>query len=333
MRKIIHYVRDHVREDFNVGFYVFVVVFLAIAFFINFFISYSEHSRYVTFEDFYLNAHVRDPITLLKFLAFYGLPYYVTFFGYVIFYRKPHLLRSRAFWFRSLFVLGVLTLNSGFVFHRIWLDARIPPQLSLLVGSVVANAGSTLFFFIPLLAFKLIFDRSQRGLYGMTRYNFTPWPYVALVGLMLPLIVWASFQPDFLMTYPTYRTSGMAEDYLGVQAWVTTTIYELFYIFDFAFVELLFRGFMVIGMAGVLGRGAVMPMVTTYAFLHFGKPFGEALGSIFGGYILGAIAYGGRNIWGGAIVHGGIALMMELAAIVQFYILNGIEIIRKALNP
>lgn len=332
MRKIIGYIREHIREDFKPGFYLFVAIFLAISFYINFGISYGS-SAYFTFEDKYLNTKVREPLTLLKFLLFYGLPYYLTFFAYTIFYKKTALFKSGAFWLRSLFVLSVLSFNSGFFGHRALIRDSLDPQLACWVDYTAANAGSTLMFLLPLVAFKLIFDRSQRGLYGMTRQNFMPWPYVALVGLMLPLIIWASFQPDFLLTYPTYKADFCgAEEYLGVSAWVTTVIYEVFYIFDFAFVELIFRGFMVIGLAKVLGRGAIMPMVTTYAYLHFGKPMGEALGSIFGGYILGIIAYSSRNIWGGAIVHGGIALCMEFAAIIQLFLLDGKEIIHKAIN-
>jgi len=58
-------------------------------------------------------------------------------------------------------------------------------------------------------------------------------------------------------------------------------------------------------------------MVAAYAVLHFGKPLGESIGSIFGGYILGIIALYSRNIWGGVFVHGGIALLMEIFAFLQ----------------
>ncbi len=71
---------------------------------------------------------------------------------------------------------------------------------------------------------------------------------------------------------------------------------------------------MVIGMANVLGRGAVMAMASVYCLLHFGKPAGEAISSIFGGYILGVVAYETRSIWGGIIVHMGIAWLMETVA-------------------
>jgi membrane protease YdiL (CAAX protease family) len=92
---------------------------------------------------------------------------------------------------------------------------------------------------------------------------------------------------------------------------------RLMYGYDFIPTELLFRGFMIIGMAHLLGRGALLPMVVCYATLHFGKPLGETIGSVFGGYILGVIALRSRSIWGGMFVHIGIAWAMELAAWIQ----------------
>ena len=44
----------------------------------------------------------------------------------------------------------------------------------------------------------------------------------------------------------------------------------MFYLFNFFNIELLFRGVLVIGMVHYLGPKAILPMVVTYAFLHFG---------------------------------------------------------------
>jgi len=103
-------------------------------------------------------------------------------------------------------------------------------------------------------------------------------------------------------------------DRLGVDQWVTAGIYELFYGFDFLSVELFFRGFLVIALSRFVGKDAILPMVAVYCFLHFGKPAGEAISSIFGGYILGILAYSSRNIYGGLIAHLGVAWGMELMA-------------------
>jgi hypothetical protein len=48
--------------------------------------------------------------------------------------------------------------------------------------------------------------------------------------------------------------------------------------------------------------------------LHFGKPMGEAVSSIFGGFILGVIALYSRSILGGVIIHLGVAWLMEFTA-------------------
>jgi membrane protease YdiL (CAAX protease family) len=113
-----------------------------------------------------------------------------------------------------------------------------------------------------------------------------------------------------------YKTSG-AHGHLGVPEWITTAIYEVAYGLDFITVEYLFRGFFVIGMITVLGRGAVLTMAVLYCVLHFGKPPGEAISSIAGGYILGVVAYETRSVWGGVIVHMGIAWTMEIVAYLQ----------------
>jgi membrane protease YdiL (CAAX protease family) len=113
-----------------------------------------------------------------------------------------------------------------------------------------------------------------------------------------------------------YKNSS-AHLYMNLPEWVTVAGYEIAYGLDFITVEYLFRGFMVIGMMAILGRGAVLTMAVVYCVLHFGKPAGEAISSAFGGYILGVVAYETRSVWGGIIVHMGIAWMMELVAFGQ----------------
>jgi hypothetical protein len=72
-------------------------------------------------------------------------------------------------------------------------------------------------------------------------------------------------------------------------------------------------------MAKVLGREAVLPMVAAYVFIHFGKPPGEAISSFFGGFILGIHSLSKKNIFGGIVIHVGIAFLMELAAVLQHF--------------
>jgi membrane protease YdiL (CAAX protease family) len=169
---------------------------------------------------------------------------------------------------------------------------------------------------IPILLFYYWKERDEKHIYGLQSKNFDKKPYIILLLLMIPLIVAASFTKGFQIQYPMYKTSD-AHLYFNVPEWVTTAGYEVAYGFDFVSVEFLFRGFMVIGMMTVLGRGAVLSMAVVYCFLHFGKPAGEAISSIFGGYILGVVAYETKSIWGGIMIHIGIAWSMELTAYLQ----------------
>ena len=91
---------------------------------------------------------------------------------------------------------------------------------------------------------------------------------------------------------------------------------------DFMWTEVVIRGFMVIGMYRLMGHKAVMPMVALYAFRHFNKPLAETISSVFGGYLLGSIAYRSNNVLGGVFIHAGIAILMDLVAMAQWFAVN-----------
>jgi Type II CAAX prenyl endopeptidase Rce1-like len=309
MRKIIGYFRTHFKADFNPALYFIVALIIAFGLYLN----YTYH-----IESGYLNHNIGKLKTFFQFFLVYALPYYLVSLVVAYFNDNWSFLSKREYWLKSLFFLTLLTFNASTNFHYKWIFKTVDPQVRYFVIKVFLNLGSAMIFFLPLLVFWIFVDRSKvNGLYGLARKGFIPLPYFGLIALMLPLIIYASFQPDFLATYPTYRSGGSAELYLGIPMWLSTGVYQFFYAFDFVFVELLFRGALVIGLSRVMGKDAILPMVATYCFLHFGKPLGEAVSSVFGGYILGVIAYYGKNIWGGAIVHMGIALSMEWAAIIQ----------------
>lgn len=58
-------------------------------------------------------------------------------------------------------------------------------------------------------------------------------------------------------------------------------------------------------------------LVVWYYAIHFGRPLGEAFSSVFGGYLLGALALCPRSIGGGLLILIGIAWGMEIAAFLQ----------------
>ena len=68
----------------------------------------------------------------------------------------------------------------------------------------------------------------------------------------------------------------------------------------------------VIGFIKWVGKDAILPMACFYCTIHFGKPMGECISSYFGGLLLGIVACNTRSIYGGLMVHLGIAWLMEI---------------------
>jgi membrane protease YdiL (CAAX protease family) len=138
-----------------------------------------------------------------------------------------------------------------------------------------------------------------------------------MIGVMAVIIFFASvFSSDLQKYYPLYLKSGGA-DFANTHQWpewLTVLIYEASYLFNFVSIEFFFRGFFILTFVRIFGPQIILPVACVYASIHFGKPFLESLGSIFGGYILGILTYKTENIWGGVVVHAGTALLMELFA-------------------
>lgn len=135
-------------------------------------------------------------------------------------------------------------------------------------------------------------------------------PYLFLIVLMVPLLVWASLQSDFSLVYPK---ANIISTSLGNEAksW-HYILFETAYASDFITIELFFRGFLVLSLSKVLGRQCILPVALFYFSIHLGKPMFEAISSFFGGMILGTIAYHSKSIRGGWVIHVTIALLMEL---------------------
>lgn len=147
--------------------------------------------------------------------------------------------------------------------------------------------------------------------WGLHTEGFKVRPYAIMLLIMVPLLLLASSQPDFQATYPKLKQVLPLPEGASPQ-WLYKLLFELSYGTDFISIELFFRGFLVIGMARWLGRDAILPMACFYCSIHFGKPLGECISSFFGGLILGVVSYHTRSIYGGLMVHLGIAWLMEL---------------------
>jgi CAAX prenyl protease-like protein len=168
----------------------------------------------------------------------------------------------------------------------------------------------------PLL-YWLVTPSIRKGpFFGLTRRGFVGSAYALILLLAVPLLVAASFRPDFLASYPRYEP-GIVSVPRGLHFWQSVGIFELLYGIQFIALEVFFRGFMVMSLEPYIGSCSVPVMMCAYCFIHFVKPMPEALTSIFGGYFLGVVAIYSRTVLGGILVHIGIALMLEVLSFMR----------------
>jgi hypothetical protein len=306
MKKLWHYLKRHIQEDFNLKYYLSIAGLLAICLAVNY--TLDIENSYLDYETGFRK--------FMGFFLMYSIPYYAATFLYFKICNRENFFLKSSFWITSLFGLLILSLDSSVPFLWPFIEANFHIDLRLWVYKVSVNMISFFTVFIPILVFYFFREKHDNSIYGLRPKQFDPRPYFVMLLIMLPVMIFVSFSESFLRQYPMY-VSTSAHEYLHIGEWLTALCYEVAYGLDFITVELLFRGFLVLAMASVLGRGAVLTMAVVYCTLHFGKPIMEAMSSVFGGYILGVIAYETRSIWGGIIVHVGIAWMMEIIAFLQ----------------
>ena len=308
MKQLLDYILSFVKEHFNLKLYIAFAVFVTALIAFNY--TYN-------FERSVINSYYGKDIRILFMALMHASAFYGVIIIVAITTGRNH-LRSGTFWVKSALGLLVLGVYRGFTYYRELCDffPRIGCRFVLKVSH---DVGGVLIALLGLGIIYWIFDRKQDKFYGINNHKFDARPYWVMLAVMVPLLLSASFLEHFTDFYPRYQRSGGVQfaNAMGWPEWLAIVVYEVTYAIGFFEIELFFRGFLVIGLARHLGKDGVLAMAATYAVLHFGKPMGETISSVFGGYILGILALTTRNIWGGVWIHVSIALLMELFAFVQ----------------
>ena len=277
------------------------------------------------FESKVLDSYFGTSIGIPVHIAFY----YIAYFGIAIpqafiCENKERLVNSE-FWVKSLVFVGLIGLVDGFHYYRDFLTINnISSTEQRYLFKIAGEFKRVALFTIPILIVYKQYDSADKNIYGFNwseKNKFDHKPYIVMLLIMVPLIATASFGESFIRAYPRFKP-WLYPDVFNLPQYATAGIFELVYGLDFIFVEWIYRGALVIGLAKIMGKDAILPMVSTYAFLHFGKPLGETIGSIFGGYILGIISLQTKNIIGGIYIHMGVAYLMETFAYLQSFIIK-----------
>ena len=123
----------------------------------------------------------------------------------------------------------------------------------------------------------------------------------------------ASRAPSFLSAYPRCR-DVISDGKLAASAFA---VYQVAYGMVFVSGEAFWRGYILFGLERQLGRNALFFMIIPYVVGHFGKPPLETFGAVVAGLLLGYLALRHRSFWLGVVVHWGVAIAMDIAALVR----------------
>jgi hypothetical protein len=270
------------------------------------------------FEDSFVDAEPDARLRFFWMFLFQALPYLAVCGLLYAFGAEKKWIKSRKFWAFFILGFGLLAIDRSW---SLWpmIEGKWPEEEIHFIYRIINKGKGIVTIIIPLVLLALFLEKKDpTNFFGLAIKKFDARPYFTILAIGLVCIGIGGLFSDIQEFYPKYARSygGLYADYNGIPEWIAVIMFEVPYGFDFISTELFFRGFLVIGMYRILGPHAILPMAMTYCVLHFGKPMTEAISSIFGGYILGVIAMHHRNIWGGVIIHVGIAWGMELVGFI-----------------
>jgi hypothetical protein len=295
LKEIIHQITNFVSAQ-KKGHWLLILIFCSCSVYINYGLGLQTYFNQLDGTKEYLS-----------YVMLYAIHSLFAFLSYSFFYK------NFKFWKQIGFVVLLFSSFLIFAFRATFYqqydlieDLSVEGQIR--INQFVFNdVFRLLYLFIPITIIWFVMDRKDKPLYGLTFKNHKPKVYFKLLLIMLPLIALASCLSDFLDYYPRVHILTL----LNPPSW-KLWLYEIFYGMDFIAIELFFRGFLIIGFVRYVGINSVLPMACFYLSIHFGKPFGEAISSFFGGIILGVISFHSGSIFGGIMVHAGIAWLMEI---------------------
>ncbi|MEO6550749.1 MAG: CPBP family intramembrane glutamic endopeptidase [Ferruginibacter sp.] len=305
MSKILKYIEEFYRAEIRLFYLLIVMAMLAVMIYFNYWHGLEKHyvaggaSRFYRFAGYYL---------------LYFIPFATAFLLQRFFFKEYNYLQTPWFWIIILLAPAFFSFRVNFDFHQAWVIQHFSgADLKFYLHSI----NWIVRVFVVLLPVYIVWwikDRKVQPVYGTKALDDIK-PYLIMLLIMAPLIALASTQKDFLQVYPRAQII----DNIPMQTWQQKwryLVFELSYGFDFVSIEIFFRGFLILALANICGSHCIIPVACFYCTIHFGKPMGEAISSFFGGMLLGIVSYNTQSIWGGLLVHVGIAWLMEMGGFI-----------------
>lgn len=298
MSAIFKYLQEFYNKEFRLSYFLIILFFLGFCIYLNYWHGLEKKyaaggsTKWSNFCGYYL---------------LYFIPFALAFFLQLLFYKDCNYYQNKWFWAILFLAPAFFSFRVNFDFHQLLIKNNWSGDEQLFWIRSLNWVVRVFVVMIPVFIIWWLKDKSNQPFYGTTALTNIK-PYLIMLLIMIPLIALASTQNDFLQMYPKAKFVNPLD--LSSKRWYYI-IYEICYGFDFVSIEFFFRGFLILSLAKICGPHCIVPVACFYCTIHFGKPMGEAISSFWGGLLLGIVSYNTQSIWGGLIVHLGIAWLME----------------------
>ena len=298
MSAILKYLQEFYHKEFRLSYFLVILFLLGFCIYLNYW--HGLEIRYAAGG----NTKWRD---FFGYYLLYFIPFASAFLLQLFFYKDCNYYKSKWFWIILVLAPAFFSFRVNFDFHQAIIKNIWSGDEQLFWIRSLNWVVRVFVVLIPVFITWWIKDRKNQPFYGTTALKDVK-PYLTMLLIMIPLIALASTQNDFLQMYPKAKFVDALN--LPSKNWYYI-FYEICYGFDFVSIEFFFRGFLILSLVKICGTHCIIPVACFYCTIHFGKPMGEAISSFWGGLLLGIVSYNTKSIWGGLIVHLGIAWLME----------------------
>jgi hypothetical protein len=297
---IFKYLQAFYHKEFRASYFFIILLLVGTLIYLNY---------WHFLEVRYAGAGKTKITQFFGYYLLYLIPFATAFFLQPLFFKDCTYYKDPWFWMILILSPAFFSFRVNFDLHHLLIKQLWSGDEQIFWIRSLNWVVRVFVVLVPVFIVWWIKDKRDQPFYGSKALKGLT-PYLIMLLIMVPLIALAATQKDFLQMYPKAKFLTQLE--LPSKKW-HYLLYELCYGSDFISIEFFFRGFLILSLLKICGTHCIIPVACFYCTIHFGKPLGEAISSFWGGLLLGIISYNTRSIWGGLIVHLGIAWLMEIA--------------------
>lgn len=306
MSKVFSYIKEFYQQGFHAGYFVFILLMMGL-------LIYSNYKLGIDSD--WIGRYSRQYKMIFGYWILFAGTFAMAYIAYSLFTNHFSFWKEPGFILLLIIAPLIFAYQQYFYFHRELIRDHASNNMISYYSLASEYVIRVILILIPTFLIWTLFDRNNQPFYGFTGNTEGYRPYWIMLAVMIPLIIFASTQKDFLQYYPKAKIIASTGATGWRKLWLTIQ-FELAYGFNFLTIESFFRGFLILAFVQYTGKAAIIPMACFYCTIHFGKPVFECISSFFGGLLLGIVVYNTKSIWGGLMVHLGIAWLMEAGAII-----------------